>query len=119
MKAKINEKQAQLLFDQIWELLLMERGRNQLRGRWIRNPEHLRIGLEYEAVGDTPPGPMLWLTVGADLSECGFPIQQQIFRASEAESLEQWIAIACRMVRRREAYVRTHEDRAEYKLFIP
>jgi hypothetical protein len=119
MKAKINEKQTQALFDRIWELLLKERGRNQLRGRWIRDREHLRIGLEYEAVGDTPPGPMLWLTIGDNLADCSFPIQQQIFRASEAESLERWIAIACRMVRQREAYVRTCEDRAEYKSYNP
>lgn len=113
--AKSRNQSARQLYNQVWQLLLRERGRNQLRGRWLRDPERLRIGLEFEAVGDAQPGPMLWISIGQTLADCSFPLNNQLFRASDAESLEQWVQIACQLVRRRNAYVRTRDDRADYK----
>lgn len=114
-QSKSKHTEAQQLFDRVWQLLLKERGQNRLRGRWVREPERLRIGLEFEAVADEPPGPMLWLILGTTWQDCYYVDGGQRVSAPDVGSLEAWVKMACRTVRRRQAYVRTREDRADYK----
>lgn len=105
----------QVLYEEAWRLLAVKRGHNGLRGNSMRDPARWRIGLEREAQGDQPPGGTLWLHFGPTLSDCVFPLDNRLVSAADAGGLSAWLDVALHVARGRAAYIRTRDDRADYK----